>query len=140
MQTLFQTCGRCLAQSAMSLLDVSVITCHIISLPPVVSSHIQHRPRQLLWVCSQLPVCICHFPSHLQKHTSIWQQCSMAELVHHMFPVIICDVEHINHMYLDFDDAALFIIPKHVFRAHLRDMTVDTPKITGIAPQHQSCL
>lgn len=127
-------------QSATSLLDVSVTTCHIISLPPVVSSHIQHRPRQLLWVCSQLPVCIFHLPSHLQKHTSIWQQCNMAEFVHLMFPVIICVVEHIIHMQLDFDDAALFIIPEHVFRAPLRDMMIDTPKITGSAPQHQCCL
>jgi hypothetical protein len=128
LQTLVQTCGKCLAQSVMSFLDVSVITCHIISLPPVVSSHMQHRPCQLLWVCSWLPVCVCHFPSHLPKHTSIWQQCSMAELVHHMFPVIICDVVHIIHMHLDFDDAALFIIPEPVFRAPPRDMMINTTK------------
>jgi hypothetical protein len=34
--------------------------------------------------------------------------------VHHMFSVIICDVECIVHMCLHFDGAALFIIPEHV--------------------------
>jgi hypothetical protein len=57
-----------------------------------------------------------------------------------MFPVIVCYVEHIIHVHLDFDDAALFVILEHVFRAPLRDMMIDTPKITGGAPHCQYCL
>jgi hypothetical protein len=57
-----------------------------------------------------------------KKDTSIWQQCDKAEIFHHKFLVIIHDVVHFIHLHLDFDEAALFIIPEHVFRAPTRDI------------------
>jgi hypothetical protein len=65
------------------------------SLPHVhlrfISSNLLTRDIDLIHCCEvarRLPVSVCHFPSHLNRHTPFWQQCSIAKHIYNKRCVI----------------------------------------------------
>jgi hypothetical protein len=61
------------------------------------------------------------FPSHLQRHTPIWQQCGMAQLAHHKLAVILCDTAPC------FIQSTTAHTAEYVFRAPPHDTSQLTP-------------
>ena len=71
-------------------------------------------------VANWRPVWVCHIPTYLKRYGYIWQQYDMTEHVYHKLYVILLCIASICD--LNFDGAALFVLPEHVFRALLGDI------------------
>lgn len=112
-ETHCDTCGGCLIPSAGSLHGVSVIACWLVS-TSVLTDNMD------LTSCCEWPASSWFmFTVFPPTSKGMVQQCS---IVHLKLPVILCNfVVHLIHMHLDFHEAALVILPEHVFRAFLSD-------------------